>query len=258
MMIIYFEITSEITMTEQVLSFQQFFYTGVDAEKFLQGQVTVNVNKLDHHTYQATAICDLKGRIHFGLWLKRHSIEQFEIVICQDLAEELQTHIKKFGAFSKATLTVGDMIYPTVVDHNSSFTCDASQKCEIATWQLNAIQHGQAWITQASSHLFQPQELRLHQRFGVDYDKGCYLGQEIIARLWFKAQPKHWLHLIQGTGDCPQTAEQLNNDVQVVNAISTEQGWLALVTAKPIALESLAVKILELPAPLNADVARPK
>ena len=53
-----------------------------------------------------------------------------------------------------------------------------------------AIMTGQAWITQTTEHEFQPQELRLHQREGVNYDKGCYLGQEIVARLWFKSKTK--------------------------------------------------------------------
>lgn len=42
-----------------------------------------------------------------------------------------------------------------------------------------AIMTGQAWIAQATEHEFQPQELRLHQREGVNYDKGCYLGQKL-------------------------------------------------------------------------------
>ena len=58
---------------------------------------------------------------------------------------------------------------------------------DIILWQQQAIASGQAWIQAATATLFQPQELRLHQREGIHYDKGCYLGQEVIARLWFKA-----------------------------------------------------------------------
>lgn len=239
-----------------MLQFSHFYYTGVDAEKFLQGQLTVNVNKLDSQHYQASAICDLKGRIHFGLWIKRLSNEQFSIIISQDLADDLQAHIKKFGAFSKATLTIAPEIYPTLSHHQASFSDDISQKIDITTWQKTAILQGQAWITAQTAHLFQPQELRLHQRGGVDYDKGCYLGQEIIARLWFKAQPKHWLHLIQGQGECPQPAQQLNHDVQIVNSMTDGEHWIALVTAKPDALTSLDVQILALPDGLNGAIGR--
>lgn len=121
-----------------------------------------------------------------------------------------------------------------------------------------AIMTGQAWITQATEHEFQPQELRLHQREGVNYDKGCYLGQEIVARLWFKAKPKHWLHLVQGTGEAPASATQLNNDVEVVNSIANDESYLALVVAKPAALQELGLQVLELPEALSGDVARPQ
>lgn len=241
-----------------ISSFAHFHYTGIDAETFLQGQVTVNVNKLNDQHYQATAICDLKGRIQFGLWLKRLSKEQFSIVLSQDLADEFQLHVKKFGAFSKAILTKAETIYPAVFEQDSTFSTIAEQACHIELWQQNAIQQGQAWITAKTSHLFQPQELRLHQRGGVDYDKGCYLGQEIVARLWFKAQPKHWLHLIQGQGNCPTLAEHLTPDVQVVNGLATEQGWIALVIAKPSALTTLDIQVLALPDPLNGTIAREK
>ena len=39
--------------------------------KVLQGQVTVDTERLAENETRYTAICDLKGRIHFGLWLKR-------------------------------------------------------------------------------------------------------------------------------------------------------------------------------------------
>ena len=106
--------------------------------------------------------------------------------------------------------------------------------------------------------MFQPQELRLHQREGIQYDKGCYLGQEIIARLWFKAKPKHWLHLVQGTGEAPAVASKLSNDVEVVNSIAIDGDYKALVVAKPAALEELGLQVLDLPEALNGDVARPQ
>lgn len=241
------------------LKFSHFYYTGRDAAKFLQGQVTINVEKLNTEHYQATAICDLKGRVQFGLWLKRLDTEQFSIIVAQDLAESLQQHIKKFGAFSKAELSVAPEIYLSIEHGLASFTLDIQQQINAQLWQSTAVQQGQAWINHATSHLFQPQELRLHQRDGVDYDKGCYLGQEIVARLWFRAQPKHWLHLIAGQGDCPLPATQLDKDVQVVNSvINADNEWLALVVAKPEALATLDVKVLNLPEALNGEIGRPK
>lgn len=237
------------------LAFTAFSLNGVDAQKFLQGQVTVHVERLVENESRYTAICDLKGRIHFGLWIKKINSESFELVTTQDQAEEFAKHIRKFGAFSKMKLEEISSVFPTINGIQTDFS---TTETDINTWQVQAIQSGQAWITQTTEHLFQPQELRLHQREGVHFDKGCYLGQEIVARLWFKTKPKHWLHLIQGKETTPPPATQLNKDVEVVNSIAFEGGYIALVVAKPTALEELDLTVLDLPEALSGDVARPQ
>lgn len=237
------------------LAFSSFTLIGVDALKFLQGQVTVNVEALAENVSQYTAICDLKGRIHFGLWLKKLNPEHFEIVTTQDQAEEFAKHIKKFGAFSKMKLEETGQVFPTL---NGATTDFSTTETDVNAWQLKAIDAGQAWISAATEHLFQPQELRLHQRNGVHYDKGCYLGQEIIARLWFKAKPKSWLHLVLGGGHAPAPATLLNDNTQIVNSVELDDTYKALVVAKPAALAELSLDILDLPESLNGDVARPQ
>ena len=150
--------------------------------------------------------------------------------------------------------TIGT-VYPTIQGNQTEFSTEVT---DLNAWQLQAIDTGQAWIQASTAEVFQPQELRLHQRDGVHYDKGCYLGQEVVARLWFKAKPKRWLHLIQGSGEVPAPAAKLNNDVEVVNSIATADGFKALVVAKPSALQELSVQVLDLPEHLNGDVARPQ
>lgn len=236
------------------LAFSSFTLIGADAQKFLQGQVTLNTEALAENTTRYTAICDLKGRIHFGLWLKKVNPEHFEIVTTADQADEFSKHIKKYGAFSKMKLEPAGSVFPTLIDDTTVFSAETT---DITAWEVSAIQNGQAFISQKTEGMFQPQELRLHQREGVHYDKGCYLGQEVIARLWFKAKPKAWLHAIQGSGDVPALGEQLNKGVQVVNSAAFEGGFIALAVARPDALEELGVTVLALPEYLSGDVARP-
>ena len=237
------------------MAFTSFTLNGVDAQKFLQGQVTLHVERLEENVTRYTAICDLKGRIHFGLWLTKLNAESFVIVTTQDQSEEFAKHIKKFGAFSKMKLEDAGLVYPSLVNGETTF---GTEPTDVAAWEVQAIQAGQAYIDQAIEHLFQPQELRLHQREGVHYDKGCYLGQEVIARLWFKAKPKAWLHAIAGKGSAPAEGEQLNKGVQVVNSAAVENGYVGLVVARPDALSELDVTVLDLPEALNGDVARPQ
>ena len=237
------------------LSFSALTIQGVDAEKFLQGQLTLDVSKLEIEGRRLpTAICDLKGRVQFGLWIQRRTEDAFELIVSADLQDSLVKHIKKYGAFSKITLSPPITLTPALIHGQADFEVEA--RSDALEWQQVAIANGQAWITAATSGLFQPQELRLHQRDGVHYDKGCYLGQEIVARLYFRAKPKAWLHRIAGTGELPQAGQQLTADVQVVNAVIVAEGWQALVIAKPAALDGSAFAVLDLPDGLNGEVGR--
>ncbi|GAC1372854.1 MAG: folate-binding protein YgfZ [Aquirhabdus sp.] len=242
-------------MSANTLSFSTLTLTGVDTEKFLQGQVTVDVTKIGSDEHRPTAICDLKGRIAFGLWLTRQSAEQFDVVISTDLLDAFKAHIRKYGAFSKMTASDTQDIYPAIINGSAAFQANESATT-IGDWEKTAIAQGAVWITAENVGLFQPQELRLHQRGGVDYDKGCYLGQEIVARLYFRAKPKAWLHRVQGTGTLPQVGQSVSTNVDVVNVVATTEGWEALVVAKPEALVESGLLILALPDALNGEVGR--
>ncbi|MEC7119809.1 MAG: folate-binding Fe/S cluster repair protein, partial [Pseudomonadota bacterium] len=224
-------------------------------DQIVPGPLTLEISKLEFAGRRLPpAICDLKGRIQFGLWIMRRSEDAFELIVSHDLLEDLIKHLKKYGAFSKIQLSEPLTLIPAVINGQADFEVEVRN--DELEWQQIAVANGQAWITRLTTGLFQPQELRLHQREGVDYDKGCYLGQEIVARLYFRAKPKHWLHRISGTGELPQAGQHLAADIQVVNAVMVEGGWQALVVAKPAALEASDFDVLELPEGLNGEVGR--
>lgn len=256
-------------MTQATLSstalpqFAQLTIQGEDAEKFLQGQLTCDVTKLGL-SYQAAAIGNLKGRIEFGIWIKKQAEKHFDVVISADCADALQGHLKKFGAFSKFETSTPTPIYPCVLAEVATFSHQEDYNTPESTqaWMQASLAAGNYWIVAATQGEFQPQELRLHQRGGMDYDKGCYLGQEVIARIYFKSAPKAFLHYIKGeslhgSGDVPAAGEKLGK-TQVVNAIASAEGFEALVVARPEHLADSDLTILELPPALHADVARPK
>ncbi|MBE0443093.1 MAG: CAF17-like 4Fe-4S cluster assembly/insertion protein YgfZ [Psychrobacter sp.] len=238
--------------------FQQISIVGADAEKFLQGQLTCDVTKLGL-SYQAAAICNLKGRIEFGIWIKKQAEQHFDVVISADCTDSLLVHLKKFGAFSKFDTSAPILIYPCMLADEPTFSHDDTHNTEQDTqaWMQCSIATGNYWIVAATQGEFQPQELRLHQRGGMDYDKGCYLGQEVIARIYFKSAPKAFLHYVQGEDVLPSAGDKLNK-IQVVNAIATDHGFEALVVARPEHLADSALTTLNLPAALQADVARAK
>lgn len=221
--------------------------TGEQSAKFLQGQLTCDVARLDiesDNNWQACAICDLKGRVEFLLWVKR-TATGFDLVVGQDSHDALVRHIKKYGAFSKITLNNSTPIYPCITNGIPSF-CTDSAKYDYDAWAKASIACGNAWLSYAQAGLFQPQELRLHQRGGLHYDKGCYLGQEVVARLYFKARPKAFLQRVH-------TTDLENLGKTLVCAVADGAGFDALVVAK----EGQFNPTLPLPDALQADVGRP-
>lgn len=238
--------------------FSQLTLEGEDAEKFLQGQLTCNITKLGL-SYQATALSNLKGRIEFGLWVKKQDDKQYDVVMSRDCVEAFQAHLKKFGAFSKFTTSAPTPIYPCLLGDEPTFSHQQAYDtpADAHAWMQRSLATGNYWIVAATQGEFQPQELRLHQRGGIDYDKGCYLGQEVIARIYFKAAPKAFLHYVSGTGEVPAAGDKLDK-IQVVNAMADEGGFKALVVARPQHLADSELTLLELPSALQADVARQK
>lgn len=246
---------TELSNPDQLPQFAQLTIQGADAEKFLQGQLTCDVTKLGL-SYQAAAIGNLKGRIEFGLWIKKQAENHYDVVISADCIAALQLHLNKFGAFSKFTTSAPVTIYPCVLDNEPTFSHDKDNG-DVSEWMAISIATGNYWIMASTQGEFQPQELRLHQRGGMDYDKGCYLGQEVIARIYFKSAPKAFLHRVEGSGDMPTAGDKLNK-IQVVNALATDTGFDALVVARPESLIESDLSILDLPKALQADVARPQ
>jgi folate-binding protein YgfZ len=57
-------------------------------------------------------------------------------------------------------------------------------------WALLEIRSGRALITQATQDQFVPQMVGLEAVGGVDFKKGCYPGQEVVARTQYRGQLK--------------------------------------------------------------------
>ena len=62
-------------------------------------------------------------------------------------------------------------------------------------WQLFDMLSGLAWIDGDTSEHYLPQELNMDRTGGLSFDKGCYPGQEIIARLHYRGQENKRLYL---------------------------------------------------------------
>lgn len=69
------------------------------------------------------------------------------------------------------------------------------------SWLYQDISAGVPWLTQTSSEQYTPQMLNIDKLGGISFNKGCYTGQEIIARTHFLGKAKRELFLAECTSD---------------------------------------------------------
>lgn len=63
-------------------------------------------------------------------------------------------------------------------------------------WQYAELQAKLPWLSPKTQGLFFAHELGLYELEAISLKKGCYVGQEIIARVFYKGRPKRTLYLV--------------------------------------------------------------
>ncbi|MGP9686436.1 MULTISPECIES: CAF17-like 4Fe-4S cluster assembly/insertion protein YgfZ [unclassified Halomonas] len=133
-------------------------------------------------------------------------------------------------------------------------------------WQLEDIRSGLAWLTDAQQDHFLPQMINWEALGGISFKKGCYTGQEVVARAHFRGQVKKRLMRVSvETKALPEAGASLVNSDdksvgEVVISASDSLGGielLAVMSTKiaeemtPIFLSGLPATLLPLPYPIE-------
>lgn len=125
------------------------------------------------------------------------------------------------------------------------------QGCRAAgfhAWQLLEINAGVPWIGAATSETFTPQMVNYEVIGGVSFNKGCYTGQEVVARTHYLGKAKRRMHLLRWHGETLTVGGDLPGDEsagQVVDVqVHPDGGCVLLAVLKegtplPAAAESL-------------------
>jgi hypothetical protein len=139
--------------------------SGQDAFVFLQGQLTNDLRRLDAEPEILAAWCNPKGRV---IWFGTVSASDngFDLSAPTATAADIVSRLTVFRFRSKVELAVVDE--ETTVD------------------PVFLIQNGYPFIGAAQVEHFTPHMLNLDLLDAISYDKGCYTGQEIVARTHYK------------------------------------------------------------------------
>ena len=143
--------------------------TGPDAFQFLQGQVSNDLRRLENEDEILAAWCSPKGRV---IWFGTISrIEGgYSLLAPAEIAEDIVKRMTMFRFRSKLDFELvdtGETLDPNI-----------------------AIQKGYPFVGAQQSEQFTPHMLNLDLLDAISFDKGCYPGQEIVARTHYKGATK--------------------------------------------------------------------
>ena len=250
--------------------------SGPDSEKFLQGQVTCDLTQLDTQSSLNGAHLTPKGRIIFLFSITRDSQGALLLETNPSVIELAMASFKKYSVFFKTEITeVTDQFVSVLVSGPNADTiinkidADTSRLIGIDTYSLSIraertqaclskvsgelipagqgysdllrIRSGTADVTEESSDSFIVQMINLDAQNYISFKKGCYTGQEIVARAHYRGTVKRRMYILNlATSTLPTIGEGLiNSDGKVIGNVAN----VALASDKTIEiLAILAIK----------------
>lgn len=231
--------------------------SGEHAATFLQGQLSCDVNQVNTNEMRQGAFCNLKGRV-LALPDVLYFNYDFYLLLPRSLMEKTEKSLAKTAALSRVTLEpashhaiwgfyLKDINQPLplegtwpqkkyavhATDQGLAYclgdgfyiliqTTDAQNHTipqkDASDWHQLRLQHEDFQIYPESRGLFLPHRLGLHTKGHLNFEKGCYRGQEIIARTHYRAKLKHALMLFNIT-----TTEALQPGLRIMNEAGTQE-----------------------------------
>ena len=230
-------------------------------EKFFQGYCTRDLSQLGNGLAMYTAIPTIQGRVLSTAAVARLSDANSAdnepgilLRLDQQMVDPVINALKKFIVFSKASITdKSDVLacYATTLPSDRDVLTFSAEDQEGRSgppspltpnhrWRMDAraLERGLLWTTETESDQFLPQELAMDQFGGVDFDKGCYLGQEIIARVHFKGKTKQAVRigqldkLVQRDEPLTVTDSEGASIGAVIQAAQLEDHWVVAAMIK--------------------------
>jgi folate-binding protein YgfZ len=215
-------------MQQKDFAFSILLIKGNDAEKFLQGQLTCDVSALKKGDFSHGAQCTPKGRVIYNFVVVRLAEDSFGIRVHASMAETALTSLKKYAVFFKVSISIDESILVNFKNTRGCQNTATKLPTERNLEEYGGILSGinltpcltEEWVTKTESSQislidpypfllkegivtvlpnlsdrFTPEELGLTNIGAVNFKKGCYTGQEIIARMHYRGAHKRGLGL---------------------------------------------------------------
>jgi|GEM_PF-6968988 len=174
--------------TDTTPEFSAIEFKGDAAADFLQGQLTIDIITVTS-TLKFSAYCTPKGKVKATLFIKKTALG-FLGYISQDLAHDFLQDISKYALLSRVKLTHLPINSAEFIADLNQIGANLHTFNEIYPW---LIANSYPIITKACSEMFFVHDLSLDKSEAVSFSKGCYRGQEIIARMQHRGNIKRSL-----------------------------------------------------------------
>lgn len=229
---------------------------GADARTFLQGQLSADMGLLSAERAQLTSCNSPQGRVQAVLWMVERP-DGIALALPRSMVEMITARLRKYVLRSKVT------IEPATAH---SGPVDPALDAE---WRLENIRAGLPQVYPATHEAFVAQMLNLDLLGAISFEKGCYTGQEIIARAHYRGAIKRRMLRFAAACPPPEPATRIvsgeSHAGDVVDAAPTSEGCellavVSLVQAQAelrLAVGNVKLERLELPYPVAEAPSSP-
>ncbi|MCZ0752860.1 tRNA-modifying protein YgfZ [Aeromonas enteropelogenes] len=254
---------------------------GQDRVKYLQGQVTCDVNALQPGQSTLGGHCDPKGKLwsNFRLLCLEESLL---MLTTPSVLERQLPELKKFAVFSKVEIATDErhatgiagigsdawiadhfgLVQSGLVDGGMAVKIEQDRWLLVSDQQADTLPVGDEslwWGLEIKAGLphmeavhqgeFIPQMLNLQALDGICFTKGCYMGQETVARAKYRGANNRALFLLAGVANEPvasgdtleiRLGDNWRRSGMVLNAWQQDgQVWLTAVLPKDTETDAL-------------------
>ncbi len=190
--------------------------SGKEAVSFLQGYLTGDLEQIKLESAIPMALTEIKGRVIANGWVFG-SGERVSMIVHTSVVDLVREHLSRYIVFARCELEDANQDNLDLSEIPSDFPValapfgwGLTQSDETKT-ELDRLTVGAMYpvVRSVTSGMFLPQMLNLTQHGAVSFTKGCYLGQEIIARAEHRGQVKR--QLFKSEVDSPVTVGETYN-----------------------------------------------
>ncbi len=254
---------------------------GQDSARFLQGQLSADLRKLAPGEATLAGLHSREGRVLAVLRVLASQPDELLLILPHELLGDTLVRLRQFVLRAKAQLAdatdswqlLGGMVNTqatgglrlpwgrdrqvTLLPRTAEMPPVDSAAETLAAWRAADIADGLPQVYAATSDAFVSQMLNLDVLGGIAFDKGCYTGQEIIARAHYRGRVKRRMQRFlthEAVALAPGDSGTLTSggSFKVVDCVTHEDGRVEFLAVAP-----LGSATGEAPQARLADEARP-